>query len=369
MPRSAAASAPTKQEETTIDRPAPSPSPPIAGRAVGRRLVLVGAVAAVALVMAGCSKPSVPTSFLAQTPDRLFFLEWSSRGTSVSGTLLLSSTDTSSTPPTVSTQAGTFRGSLTQGKVALDFTRDVGLGSTWTGTLAGSTLTLSYQGSDGRTGTVRFAAASIDAYNSALAARRSSAQSAGQTASDQAGQSAAQEVLDKDASRVNADLSALDKDTAALEADAAPLDGLMAQLAANVALAKSENSKAQHNRSKSVICAASASASSAAGAAGAESAAVSDQADKMKADIDAISADSAKLSTDWGRLQQDLRLYPAYRPSSMPSQADIDDALASAATSSTTNAKTRDADLASSASKAKAASSFASEAAGACASA
>ncbi len=318
--------------------------------------------------LAACSSTTGPTAFLAKDQGSLYFLQWANHNAALDGTLIVSTVSSEDPTAPIDTKTDTFTGRMAGSTVSLAFATDLGWGTAWNGTLRGSSLAVTFTGASGP-GSLAFTAATIDAYNSALAAARTQAATAG--ASQAAAKTVAEQkaILDKDVAAVNASITALRKDIDKINADIVPVQTQLTLIAGYVATAKDEKVVANHRSSKTDICAAAASASAASAAAAAASAAAGAAGDVVKGDTARIVTDSAKLNAAWGKLKGDLVLYTSYVPKDIPTQKQVSDVLGDATTASLTNAKTETDDVAKAATQASSAASDAVDAQSACAAA
>jgi hypothetical protein len=300
--------------------------PPGSGRRRSpvERTLRVCVLAALVAGVPGCARHTTQ-SFMARAPDAVWYLDWQRTGSKVAGDLRRSVADRSRATG-VATARDPFAGLLEGSHVTLTFGQKLFSSGEWTGTLSGSRLSLTYEGSDGGSVTLRFILTDAPAYASALQAL---------TASPSPGAEGDGTVtrarIDKDDELVRKDLADLRAHVAAADAALAPVKGML-ELAQDAVRAASRAAlqaelRVNHDR----VCAF-------AGEAAAEAARVSAYASQVLARVATarsllgqIREDMDRLGGHHSQLVVDLQGLPAYRPAHAPTNQEITNAIASGA--------------------------------------
>jgi hypothetical protein len=282
------------------------------------------------LALGACKGHSAASSFSAKNDEGLWFLTLNRTDSSVSGTITASAVDLDN-PPYIATLISEFTGLLNGSKITLTLSQSGAWSKTWTGTLAGSELTLTFSNGDAGPATLLFEPASLDEYRSSVRLLSLAASDSLATSGEEDDKLTAQQKIDKDRLLVLKDLDQLAKDVAAAQAGLAPMDGLLASIRAHMSAAH----KAQiagAGRKKEVACSYSSEATAEANAASAVAGTVGAKTQEILASITKIRLDSTKLATDFAQLKSDREAAPFYKSKTMPTQTQINKAIANAGT-------------------------------------
>src|SRR3989442_304497 len=206
----------------------PQSNPASRSATVRRAVPLVAVLAIGLLALSACGKraPADPTGYFGQTPDHIAFVEWNQTKPTSTGTSSLSGTRTLATVDnqalSLQSDAVPLTGTLdNQTTVSIKLDRALDGSASWSGTLSGSRLTLSYTDGAGNVVTLPLLAASRSAYNVAVATEQQVLvdQKSGKVTSNAS--NAQEKAVDKWSKAVQADLPRRAADWAAVSGQVA----------------------------------------------------------------------------------------------------------------------------------------------------
>jgi hypothetical protein len=347
------------------------------GAALSIRRVPASAAAVLLVAVLGLSacghSGDQGTGYLAKRADRIVFVEWTqaegatSSAAHLNGSATLALIDTKKF--NLETDVASFTGTMAGSTVALALSKPLDASSSWSGTLSGDLLTLSYTGTGGASVSLTLHSASQDEYNSAIATEQ-------QALADLKSGKTAATTADKGKAGIEKWSAIVQKDLDKVAADAAAVTPAVGAVTSANARADSDKESARRWMNKALnhqfapqVCPAADSASGAANSASGEAGAASAGETNVNNLADVVKKDIVQLSSDHGQLSAAELTLPDYKPKGLPSDDDIESAIKSA--NDTINSAIQSANGASraAAGKASTAQSFASQAQAACASA
>ncbi len=160
------------------------------------------------------------TGYLAKRADRIVFVEWTQAQGATSGAAHLNGSATLALIDTkkfnLLTDVASFTGTMQGSAVALALSKPLDASSSWSGTVSGELLTLSYTGTGGASVSLTLHSASQDDYNSAIASEQQALADlkSGKTAATTADKGKAgvdkwSAIVQKDLDKVAADAAAV----------------------------------------------------------------------------------------------------------------------------------------------------------------
>jgi hypothetical protein len=352
-----------------------------------RRPGLVACVLLVGLLgLAACSKASAedPLGYLAKTKNRIVFVEWTaaspapsssaaSTGGARAGTQNLRGTATlvliDRDKLTLASDLATFTGTLAGSSIALTMAKPLDSATTWSGTLTGTQLTLSYTAGDGTLVSLDLQQATRSAFSTAIITQQQAF--AGLQTNAEANKSEAEikADIDKYSKLVSQDMATLSSDVAAVSAAVPPITAANASAQSFKASANSNSAMARKHQYGPTICPLANAASAAANGASGASAAASAANDRLNALVATAKKQITKLSTDHGNLASATAALTSYQPNGLPTDKQVTDAITSANTAITDAIHSGNGAARTAVAKASSAQSAASSAQAACASA
>ena len=296
------------------------------------------------LVAARSLSPSGPSGYLDASSSLVLFVQMTRSGSQLAGTISeagISSAD----PRQVQTAHSSFTGIASGSSVTLTFGSELFSATNVTGTLSGSTLVLSAPAGSGSVTDYTFHAATVGAYNKAVAELDRSAAVTSQQAQRQAAaeaQAQARQWADK---MVLAATLVLTGDLSRLAQDA----NFKSQLAATgqsltttqIALTKTQQkaqavealAQAHPNGDSGTVCA------------DAETQVGADAQTQVEPEIQTVQSDIATVQHDLAALQSDEASAPSYHPAGLPSTATVQQAISNAQASIQAAVNTTNSDI------------------------
>ncbi len=312
------------------------------------------------LVAARSLSPSGPSGYLDASSSLVLFVQMTRSGSQLAGTISeagISSAD----PRQVQTAHSSFTGIASGSSVTLTFGSELFSATNVTGTLSGSTLVLSAPAGSGSVTDYTFHAATVGAYNKAVAELDRSAAVTSQQAQRQAAaeaQAQARQWADK---MVLAATLVLTGDLSRLAQDA----NFKSQLAATgqsltttqIALTKTQQkaqavealAQAHPNGDSGTVCAdaetqVGADAQTQVGA-DAQTQVGADAQTQVEPEIQTVQSDIATVQHDLAALQSDEASAPSYHPAGLPSTATVQQAISNAQASIQAAVNTTNSDI------------------------
>jgi hypothetical protein len=180
------------------------------------------------------------SGYLALASNGVVFVQWTQAGDTLTGSLTQSYTAPGD-PTSLKHESTSFTGVLSNGSVTLNFPEGLGTGTSWSGTLNGDTLILSFTASDGSISTLTFHPGTVADYNQALAQAQASVAVAVTQQQAAAAAAAAQQAAAASAAAVQAGLDG------AVRSASASVDSALNQLANSVSNAESSANEMQQS--------------------------------------------------------------------------------------------------------------------------
>lgn len=291
-----------------------------------RRPLLLALTAALgASLLAGCrSATAEPAAYLSSSPQRLVFLQWTRDRNRVSGEVTYNAPV--SDGDSIATSVSSFTGSFAGSDVTINLATALDASSTWSGTLRGTRLTLSYTGDGGPT-TLEFVPATTGAYGAALAGLKQAVQTQAGSQTSAGDEASRKAAVDKAAEAVRADIAALGTDTAALPSLTPDPSTVLKGVAGFVSAAHKAQISASAAKHKTVACNQAAAASSASASASAAADAAAASLDPLRKAVVTAQAAQSALAAAHGELVVALAAIPDYRPKGLPSDDDVQKAI------------------------------------------
>jgi hypothetical protein len=325
------------------------------------------------LGLAACSRASAddPLGYLAATKNRIAFVEWNVSSASPSATRKVTGTATLATIDhekfTLTTDLAPFTGTLDGSSVALTMARALDSATSWTGTLSGSQLTLSYTDGTGTLVTLNLQSATRSAFSAAIITQQQALQGRESNSASNKTEAQLQADIDKWAKVVSQDMATLDSEVAAVAAAVPPISAASSSAEAFRSTAHDALVHAKKHQYGPQICPfadeATANANSASGAAGSASAAN----DRLNALVATAKKQITKLTADHGSLTSAQAALPSYKPPGVPTDKEVSDFISSSNSSVTDSVHTGNGASRTAGNKASSAQSDASEARSVCA--
>jgi len=316
----------------------------------------------------------VLTGYLAHASNGVVFLQWTRSADTLTGALTQAYTAPGD-PTALKHDSATFTGVLSGGSVTLNFPQGLGTSTTWSGTLNGDTLIMSFAAADGSLQTLTFTPGTVADYNTALAqvqAEVGQAQATAQAAqqAQQAAQQLQQEqhAIDQDAQQVQSDLAAVPQAVSQLPLDVAHVPSDLSQEAADVQTTYQDEQTtltAAANASSDVCGDANTTQGDANTVQGDENT-VNGDGNTINGDIDSVQAAVSELQNAFKDLAAAEAVLPSYQPAGLPTAQDVATPISAANTAIASARKTYAGYLAQAKAMVATANQYAAAAAAAC---
>lgn len=272
---------------------------------------------------------AVGSGYLAKETGAVVFIQWSQSGNNLSGSAQVEALSGSPPNQSVSTNTISVSGQLEGSTITLSFSG----GTKVFGTLSGGAFTVNFPQSDGSLAPVTFTAATATQFNQALANLQGNTGSSNQSAAQAETVASEQQLIDKAAAAVKADISNLENDSGTLASDLGGFSHDLAQAQTDLATtAQAERiviTESKNGTDPNQVCSDSDTVQSDADTVGSDGDAVSSTADSVAGDISTLRSDISGIQPDFAYLWGAQSRQPSYRDGA-PSQSAVNQAMAAA---------------------------------------
>jgi hypothetical protein len=249
--------------------------------------------------------------YLALSSNGASFIQWQRQGNMVTGKLSESYYDPSK-PTELQASAHSFTGSISGSNVSLS----LDTGDTWSGSLNGSALTLSYTASDGSVQTLDFRPASAADYNAAVQQVKANVNGAVQTQAQQQAIQQSQHQVDSDASGLADDFSSLRQATSTVNGDGFATD--LGQMRSDVQRTHNDLQTTLSDGDPTQLCADSSQTDADESDVEADQSQIQANTDSIHGDLSSLDGDVSALQSAEQTYQADQAAVPNYQPSTAP---------------------------------------------------
>lgn len=276
--------------------------------------------------------PAVGTGYLATGTDFVIFIQWNDTNGSLRGSAQAVTATGQAPDASTSSETLSVTGSLHGSNITLSFD---GSASTF-GTLSGGTFTINFPQSNGSLQPVSFSSSSAKQYNTALDRLDAAIRRANAIAANAQRLQQEEQKINQDASAVTTDIAGLAQDSATLVSDskaiAADLQGNSQDLSATEALAQQVEAEAttQGYGSGSSTCGDAESVGGDAESVNGDAETIEGDAESITADISSIRSEIAGLQSDFTAFQSDESSLPGYDTVNPPTQQQVTAAVQNA---------------------------------------
>lgn len=278
--------------------------------------------------------PAVGSGYLATGDGWVAFLQWNDQEGAVSGTL--ETVTTTNSPPNEKTQADTSNvaGSIKGSSISLSFDGS----PDQFGTVYGGSFTINVPQADGSLAAITFHAATAQDYNNALSALNAGVDAANGQAAQAQALAAREQQIAKDASTVSSDISGIANTESSLGQAVQAIPSDLKHQATDLATTHTEEQKVDGEAKQypdgnnGQVCYDAGTVSYDAGTVSYEAGTVSYDAGSVSNDLSALRSGTsgAGIGQDFAKLQTDESNVPGYLPTGTPTQHDVDQAISAA---------------------------------------
>lgn len=278
-------------------------------------------------------RPAVGSGYLETDPSDAAFIQWNDTNGKLDGTLQLVSV--SGQPPNASTSSTSLvvKGSITGSTISLSFDGS----ALQFGTLSGGSFTINIPQSDGTLAGLTFAASSATSFNQAVAKLQSDVDQANQTAANAQALAQEEQTIENAAATVSQDLQALPQLEANAESAAQGIAPALQTEAADLGTTQqAEQQVAAESGSapEGQVCGDAAAVSGDAAAVSGDAASVEGDAQVVAGDLsgsfDGLRPAIAQINSDFAQLLQDESDLPGFTVAGAPTQTQVSKAVAAA---------------------------------------
>ena len=275
---------------------------------------------------------AVGSGYLASGSGFIDFIQWTDHAGDLSGTA--QTIGVQGSPPDTSTQSQTIplTGSLNGSTLSVSFD---GNPQTF-GTISDGSFTLNFPQSDGSLGAVTFSAASASAFNQDLALLQAEISTANQNEANAEALQKQEQQIDSDAQSALNDIGALSQDESSLSSAVGQTNQALQTTGAELATTKKDDQAVQAEAQQypdgnsGGVCADAGGVGADAGGVEADAGGVEANAGGVENYLQQTRQQVSQLASDWAQFENAENNLPSYQPPNPPTQKQVNAATATA---------------------------------------